>query len=175
MKSPRSSARRLRPPARLYAMGALATLCRLRDAASVFRRKAMRRSRWLLLLLLPMLLLTMAFRQAPLVDPAPIDVPAAMSSVQVSKAVKGALLGRGWVVSNEQADGVDGTLNGNDYVAKIHVAFDTRQIRVTYVDSTNLKYEVKKNGERLIHTNYMGWMKYLTGDIGRNLQLISAN
>jgi hypothetical protein len=157
-------------------MGALATLCRLRDAASVFRRKAMTRSRWLLLLLLlPLLLLTMAFRQAPLVDPAPINVPAAMSSVQVNKAVKGALLGRGWVVSNEQADGVDGTLNGNDYVAKIHVAFDTRQIRVTYVDSTNLKYEVKKNGERLIHTNYMGWMKYLTGDIGRNLQLISAN
>ena len=85
----------------------------------------MARSRLLLLLLLPLLLMTMAFRQSPLVDPAPIDVPSGMTAVQVSKAVKAALLGRGWVVSNDQAAGVDGTLNGNDYVAKIHVAFDT--------------------------------------------------
>ena len=87
----------------------------------------MTRSRLLLLLLLPMLLLTMAFRQSPLVDPMPIDVPSGMTAVQVSKAVRAGLLGRGWVVSNDRADGVDGTLNGRNYVAKIHVAFDTRQ------------------------------------------------
>ncbi len=135
----------------------------------------MTRSRLLLLLLLPLLLLTMAFRQSPLVDPAPIDVPSGMTAVQVSKAVKAGLLGRGWVVSNDQVDGVDGTLNGHDYVAKIHIAFDTRQVKVTYVDSTHLKYAVKKNGERLIHSNYAGWMKFLSGDIARNLELISAN
>lgn len=133
------------------------------------------RSRLLLLLLLPLLLLTMGFRQSPLVDPAPIDVPSGMTAVQVSKAVKAGLLGRGWVVSNDQEDGVDGTLNGNDYVAKIHVAFDTKQVKISYVDSTHLKYEVKKNGERLIHSNYMGWMKYLSDDIARDMQLISAN
>lgn len=133
------------------------------------------RSRWLLLVLLPLLLLTMGFRQSPLVDPAPIDVPSGMTAVQVSKAVKAGLLGRGWVVSNDQADGVDGTLNGKNYVAKIHVAFDTKQVKITYVDSTHLKYEVKKNGERLIHSNYMGWMKYLSDDIARDMQLISAN
>ncbi len=135
----------------------------------------MARSRLLLLLLLPLLLMTMAFRQSPLVDPAPIDVPSGMTAVQVSKAVKAALLGRGWVVSNDQAAGVDGTLNGNDYVAKIHVAFDTAQVKITYVGSTHLKYEVKKNGARLIHSNYLGWMKFLSGDIARNLELISAN
>lgn len=135
----------------------------------------MTRSRLLLLLLLPLLLLTMAFRQSPLVDPAPIDVPSGMTAVQVSKSVKAALLGRGWVVSNDQADGVDGTLNGKDYVAKIHVAFDVKQVKITYVDSTHLKYEVKANGQRLIHSNYIGWMKFLSGDIARNLELVSAN
>jgi hypothetical protein len=144
-----------------------------RNAAGVFRKKTMMRSR--LLLLLPLLLLTMAFRQSPLVDPAPIDVPSGMTAVQVSKAVRAGLLGRGWVVSNDQADGVDGTLNGRNYVARIHVAFDTRQVRITYVDSTHLKYAVKKNGVRLIHSNYMGWMKFLSGDIARNLELISAH
>jgi hypothetical protein len=134
----------------------------------------MPRSRLLLLLLLPMLLLTMAFRQTPLVDPPPIDVPAGLTAVQVSKAVKGALIGRTWVVTAEHADGIDAALNGNDYQARIHVAFDTHQVKISYVGSTNLKYEVKKDGTRLIHTNYMNWMRYLSGDIGRDLQLISA-
>ncbi len=136
--------------------------------------KTMLRSRRLLLVLLPLLLLTMAFRQKPLIDPPPIAVPAGLTALQVSKAVKGGLIGRGWAVTAEQSDGVDALLTGNDYTAKIHVAFDTRQIRITYVDSTNLKYEVKKNGQRMIHTNYMNWMHYLSDDIGRNLQLISA-
>jgi hypothetical protein len=134
----------------------------------------MPRSRLLLLLLLPLLLLAMAFRQTPLADPPPINVPAGLTSIQVDKAIKGALIGRGWTVTAEQAGGIDSTLTGNDYVARIHVAYDTRQIRISYVDSTNLKYEVKKNGQRMIHTNYMGWMRYLSGDIGRDLELISA-
>jgi len=134
----------------------------------------MSRSMMSLLLLLPLLLLTMAFRQVPLADPPPIDVPAGLTAVQVGKAVKGGLIGRGWTVTAEQADGIDSTLTGNDYTARIHVAFDTRQIKISYVGSTNLKYEVKKNGQRMIHTNYMGWMRYLSDDIGRNLQLISA-
>lgn len=134
----------------------------------------MSRSRLLFVLLLPLLLLTMAFRQTPLIDPPPIKVPAGMTVLQVSKAVKGALLGRGWAVTAEQANGVDATLTGNDYTARIHIAFDTQQVKISYVDSTNLKYEVKKNGQRLIHVNYMGWMRYLSQDIGRDLELISA-
>ncbi|HEY8683601.1 MAG TPA: hypothetical protein VIM06_10560 [Rhodanobacter sp.] len=133
----------------------------------------MPRSRLLLLLLLPLLLLTMAWRQSPLVNPAPIDVPSGMTSTQVSKAIKAALLGRGWAVTTEQADGIDSTLTGSDYTAKIHVAFDTSKVSISYVDSTHLKYEVK-NGQRLIHTNYMNWMHFLSGDIASNMQLISA-
>lgn len=134
----------------------------------------MSRSRFLLFLLLPVLLLTMAFRQVPLVDPAPIAVPAGLKDVQVGKAVKAALIGRLWKVTGEQPGGIDSTLIGNDYTAKIHISYDVHEIKIGYVDSTNLKYE-NKNGQRLIHTNYMGWMKYLSGDIGRNLELISAS
>lgn len=134
----------------------------------------MSRSRLLLLLLLPMLLLTMAFRQAVLIDPAPISVPAGMTEMQVGKAIKAALVGRGWAISGEHAGAIDSTLTGNDYVANIRVAYDTHQVKITYVGSTNLKYEVKRDGTRLIHTNYMNWMKFLTGDIGRDLELLSA-
>lgn len=132
------------------------------------------RSRFLLVLLLPLLLLTMAFRQSPLVDPAPIAVPTGMNDVQVGKAVKAALLGRGWTVTDEQAGSTGAQLSRDQWVARIRVDFDTKQVRIRYVDSTNLKYEVKRDGTRLIHSNYMGWMQYLSGDIGRNLELISA-
>lgn len=135
----------------------------------------MLRSRLALLALLPFLLLTMAFRQAPLVDPSPIHVPAGMTAVQVNKAVKAALLGRGWAVTGDQAGSVAAQLNGNDYVAKIRVDYDTTDVRIHYVDSTNLKYEVKPDGSKLIHRNYMGWMKYLSQDIGKDLELISAS
>jgi hypothetical protein len=133
------------------------------------------RSRFLLVLLLPLLLLTMAFRQSPLVDPAPISVPTGMTDVQVSKAVRAALMGRGWTIAGEQPGTVNASLSRDNWVAKIRVDYDTRKVQIRYVDSTHLKYEVKRDGTRLIHSNYMGWMQYLSGDIGRNLELISAN
>jgi len=132
------------------------------------------RSRFLLVLLLPLLLLTMAFRQSPLVDPAPVAVPAGLTDVQVSKAVKAALLGRGWTVAGEQPGSVNASLSRDEWVAKIRVDYTTQQVQIRYVDSTNLKYEVKRDGTRLIHTNYMNWMKFLHDDIGRDLELLSA-
>ena len=113
------------------------------------------RSRFLPVLLLPLLLLTMAFRQSPLVDPAPIAVPAGMTDVQVGKAVKGALLGRGWTVTDQQAGSISAQLSRDEWVAKIRVDFDTRQVQILYVDSKNLNHEVKRDGSRLIHSNYM--------------------
>lgn len=133
------------------------------------------RTRFLLVMLLPLLLLTMAFRQSPLVDPAPIAVPAGLTDVQVGKAVKAALLGRGWTVAGEQAGSVNASLSRDNWIAKIRVDYTTQKVQIRYVDSTNLKYEIKRDGTRLIHSNYMGWMQYLSGDIGRNLELISAS
>lgn len=165
----------MQPWQRLCVCSPAGKLRRPRTFAGMTQGCPMPRSRLLLLLLLPMLLLTMAFRQVPLADPAPISVPAGLTDVQVGKAVKAALIGRGWAVTAEQAGGIDSTLTGNDYTAKIHIAYDTHAVKIAYAGSTNLKYEVKRDGTRLIHTNYMGWMKYLSGDIGRNLELISAS
>ena len=134
----------------------------------------MSRYRPLLLLLLPLLLLTMGFRQSPLVDPAPISVPAGLTAVQVAKGVRAALIGRGWTVTGQQDGSVSASLSRNEWVAKIRVDYTTAQVQIRYVDSINLKYKVKRDGTRLIHSNYMGWMQYLSGDIGRNLELISA-
>lgn len=133
----------------------------------------MPKSRLLLLLLVPLLALTMAFRQAPLVNPDPIHVPAGLSEAQVGKAVASALIGRGWSVTAEKAGETDATLHLREHVARIAVTYDASAVQIKYVDSENLKYEMK-DGKPYIHKNYLGWIEYLVQDINRGLQLLTA-
>ncbi len=128
-------------------------------------------SRRYLFILLPLLMLLMAFRQSPLVDPAPIAVPAQITQENVSKAIEISLIHRGWTISNRTSGGIDATLHLRDHTADIHITYDTRQIQINYVHSTNLKYEESK-GQRLIHTNYLSWIRNLVEDIQANLVLL---
>ena len=57
-------------------------------------------------------------------------------------------MGDGVTLRAEQVGGIDLTLSGNACTAKIHAALDPSQIKMTYVDSSCLKYAGKKNGER---------------------------
>ncbi|MBS0571084.1 MAG: hypothetical protein JSS28_10775 [Proteobacteria bacterium] len=124
-------------------------------------------------LLLPFALLTMAFRQAPLVDPPPIAITAKISPDNVVKAIKMALVHRGWAVTAVKPGEVDSTLNLRDHTARIAITYDARKIQITYVGSTNLKYEVKK-GTPYIHKNYLGWIENLVTDIQGNLLLLGS-
>ncbi|UXI68696.1 hypothetical protein [Tahibacter amnicola] len=133
----------------------------------------MQRNRFWLFLLLPILVLLMAARQAPLVNPDPIAIPAGITDTQVSKAVKQALVARGWSVAEEKAGDIKATLHLRDHVARIDITWDKRQIHITYLGSENLKYE-EKGGTRYIHKNYLGWIQNLVTDINGNLVLLSS-
>lgn len=124
-----------------------------------------------LLLLLPLLLLTMAFRQVPLVDPPPIQVPAGIGEVQVQNAVVEALTGRGWAIANHKPGEIDATYARRDFSVTIAVHYDSRQIQINYLNSSNLKYEVK-DGVRYIHTNYPSWIQNLTTDINNRFMMM---
>ena len=126
------------------------------------------RSRFLLLCVLPVALLLMAFRQSPLEDPAPIAVSPKVSEADVTKAIKIALLRRGWTTTADKPGEVDATLHLREHTADIAVDYDAHEIKIKYVDSTNLKYEMK-DGKRYIHTNYLGWIHNLVVDIQANL------
>ncbi|MHB8447014.1 MAG: hypothetical protein ACYC7G_12050 [Rudaea sp.] len=125
------------------------------------------------LLLLPFVLLTMAFRQAPLVNPPPIAITTKMSADNVLKAIKMALVHRGWTITAMKPGEVDSTLNLRDHTARIVIGYDTAQVQIKYVDSTNLKYEVK-NGTPYIHKNYLSWIENLVNDIQGNLMLLGS-
>lgn len=130
----------------------------------------MPKSRLLLLLLVPLLALTMALRQAPLVNPDPIHVPAGLGEAEVGKAIAYALIGRGWSVTAEKAGETDATLHLREHVARIAITYDTSAVQIKYVDSENLKYEMK-DGKPYIHKNYLGWIEFLVQDINRNLHM----
>jgi hypothetical protein len=120
---------------------------------------------------LPVALLLMA--ATPLVDPAPIAVPAGLDDKAVAKAIRLGGAQRGWLVTRQDPGAMELTLNIRTHMAKVGVKYDTRSIQLTYLDSTNLDYEEKK-GNRYIHRNYPKWVNNLSNDITVQLALVQS-
>jgi len=127
--------------------------------------------RTLSLLLLPVLFLLMAFRQEPLVDPQPIAVPSKLDVVQVEKAVKQALIKREWLIVSDEPGQITASYDRREFTTRIGITYDRKQVQINYIASTNLKYEVKKNGEKLIHKNYLAWIQNLVTDISNYMTM----
>jgi hypothetical protein len=103
-----------------------------------------------------------------LVDPAPIEVPEALALDDVATSIKAALVGRGWTVMKQQPGRIDAALYLRKHVANIGIAYDERQIAISYRSSENLDFK-ESRGRRLIHDNYLGWIQNLVNDIRRHL------
>lgn len=125
---------------------------------------------WFPLLLAPALLLLMAFRQVPLVDPEPIPVPPNVSQAKVAQVIGSALTARNWRITKHAPGEIDAVYNPRNFSATIAVHYDRKQVQINYVTSNNLRYEVK-NGVRYIHTNYASWIKNLVTDIQNGLMM----
>ena len=122
------------------------------------------------LLLVPALVLLMASRQAPLVDPQPIAVPAGVNAAKVEQVIGTALSQRNWRIVKHTPGEIDAVYDPRDFSVTIAVHYNARQIQINYVTSSNLKYE-EKNGQRLIHRNYESWIKNLVTDIQNGLMM----
>lgn len=114
-----------------------------------------------------------AGRIVPLVNPDPVALPAGLSEEAMVKDLKRALLGRGWEVEAERPGEIDAILRLRDHVAKIRIAYTASDVRIAYVDSTNLDYKNKK-GTPHIHRNYLSWIDNIVRDFRTNLQLTLA-
>ncbi|MGH8234547.1 MAG: hypothetical protein ACREPU_10185 [Rhodanobacteraceae bacterium] len=125
---------------------------------------------WLPVLLVPALLLLMAFRQVPLVDPPPIPVPSNVSQAKVEHVIGTALTARNWRIVKHVPGEIDAVYDPRNFSVTIAVHYNARQIQINYVTSNNLRYQVKK-GVRYIHTNYASWIKNLVTDINNGLTM----
>lgn len=108
-----------------------------------------------------------------IVDPAPVAIPAGLSEEQVVKDIRRALIGRGWTVKDQRPGEIDSELHLRDHVAIIKIAYDAKDVRISFVDSQNLDYREKK-GKRYIHSNYLGWIGFLVQDLNTNFEVSRA-
>jgi hypothetical protein len=125
------------------------------------------RTRWLTLLLIPLAFALMG--ATTLVDPPPIAVPAKLTVKDVSKAIRAAIVTRGWVAAKDEKGVIDAILNVRAHEVKVAIQYDLKQVAIKYVDSKNLDYD-EKGGTRHIHKKYNQWIDNMVGDITRALQ-----
>jgi hypothetical protein len=125
------------------------------------------RTRLLALLLIPIAFVLMG--AAVLVDPPPIAVPAKLTTKDVSKAIRMAIVQRGWVAAKDENGVIDATLLVRTHEVKVAITYDPKLVTIKYVDSKNLDYD-EKGGTRHIHKKYNQWIDNMVGDITRSLQ-----
>ncbi|MGH8441277.1 MAG: hypothetical protein ACRETF_00040 [Nevskiaceae bacterium] len=106
----------------------------------------------------------------PIVEPDPVSVPAGTSTAAVAKAIKRALLGRDWTVSNEKPGYMEGTLNVRKHMVKVGISYDGKRVAMKYLDSAELGYK-ESGGEQYIHPKYTQWTRNVMIDVNKNLQV----
>jgi hypothetical protein len=121
------------------------------------------------LLMLSLAVSLLGARQAPLIDPDPIDVPPGMSIARISSVIESAILKRRWWVDKQEAGRMVVVQLVQGHRAKVAISYDTKTVKIQYVSSQNLAYELKPDGSRVIHPRYLAWVKNLRSDILRDL------
>jgi hypothetical protein len=139
----------------------------------MFRARAWSGRRLSCAMVLLMGIFLMGARQVPLTDPEPVAVPAGLTAEQVAKAIKASLVGRTWAITQEEPGHIISTLHLREHMAKIDIVYDLQTIKIRYLDSSELLY-AQKQGQRLIHRNYLSWIQYLVVDLNRTLTLIQT-
>jgi hypothetical protein len=95
---------------------------------------------------------------------ATIPLATKASSAQVKKGVKMAVLGRKWTIANEKGNEFDASYTkagrGGDLTAKIHVAYSSKEVRITYAGSEGMDADGTS-----INRTYNTWVKNLEKDI----------
>lgn len=102
-----------------------------------------------------------------LYNPPPIQVPEGLTTRQVAKVIQMAMAARNWYVDSQAIaeDGgpsqIQATLKVRVHSVTIRFDFDAREVRISYVDSQHMEYEVHKRKGPLIHPNYNRWVQNL--------------
>ena len=98
-------------------------------------------------------------RSVPVALAAPPANTAAMEH-----AIETALSRRHWTVREKAPGKYTAHLDERSRGATVAIVYDATNVRIDYVDSTDLAYENGPDGE-LIHRSYNNWVKNLSNDI----------
>jgi len=82
----------------------------------------------------------------------------------MERAIETALARRHWSVREKVPGKYTAYLDERSHTATVAIVYDATNVRIDYVDSTNLAYENTSGGE-VIHRSYNTWVKNLANDI----------
>jgi hypothetical protein len=108
---------------------------------------------------------------ARLIDPPPVDTPAMLSELDATNVVRATLVKRGWLLTQDSGNEIIASLNVRTHMVKVKFVVAERKIRVSYVDSVNLEYQLNSRGEPTIHRKYGGWVQNLITAFQQEMQV----
>jgi hypothetical protein len=114
-----------------------------------------------------------ADRDAPIENPAgiPISWNAAGEPAleRIQRAIIAGCIPRGWKCQAIKPGEIRAVLHLRQHMAEALIAFDTKSFSVTYVDSSELRYNAT---EKTIHRKYNQWVANLITDINTAIGMI---
>lgn len=110
-------------------------------------------------------------RAKPWHDPAAVPIITRLSLEQIANAIRTGAKEREWTYANEKPGYVELSIAPRDHLLKLALSYDSRQYRLSYLDSRNLNYS-EENGQRLLHPSAPSWANNLISAI--NIQLLRA-
>lgn len=99
-----------------------------------------------------------ACKSTPIYNVDNSNVPSGLTINQVEKNIVKALVQKGWEVKANNGGMILAEIMVRTHTARIEITFNANQYSINYVDSTNLKYNAKKN---TIHRSYNNWIIYI--------------
>lgn len=100
--------------------------------------------------------------------PTVVTLPQGATAEQVGKAVRLALVGRGWSLENDAADSVDGQLTIRGDTVRVKISYDASSATILYLSGSRLSRGVAQEGAGSIV--YSRWVQNLAKDIPIHLQ-----
>lgn len=87
----------------------------------------------------------------------------------IEKGINRAAASLGWKVEKSKNGELIATLSLREHIAKVKIVYTLTKYNITYIDSSNLKYNSSNN---TIHSNYNGWIQNLNKGIQIQLGLL---
>jgi len=104
------------------------------------------------------------YRETPLVRSVPVALMRPVDLKTVEMAIESSLAKRHWTVKEHAGQKYLAQLSERSHSVTVAVLYDASSARIDYVESTNLRYENRPEGE-VIHRKYQTWVKNLGEEI----------
>ena len=97
-----------------------------------------------------------------------IEVPCKMSHKDINKAIRRALVDKGWAAINKDKGHVVGRIYVRRHMLSVDITYNTKLVKIRYKNSESLKYR-KREGIEYIHGRADGWIRNIVGLINFHL------